>query len=82
MVVLTVKSKVLNGRLVVDEATDLPEGEEVELVAVMEDGEDHLGEPERAALHAALAQAKRDIEAGNIVDGDDVLAELRSRSPS
>lgn len=76
---LTVKAKVHKGRLVVDQATDLPEGEEVELVAVMEHGEDGLDEAGRAALHAALAEAKKDIEAGNVVDGDEVLAKLRSR---
>ena len=73
------KAKVQNGRLVVDEATQLAEGEEVELVAVMEDGEDHLDEAGRTALHAALAQANKDIEAGNLVDGDEVLAKFRVR---
>lgn len=58
-----------------DEATQLAEGEEVELVAVMEDGEDHLDEAGRTAL----PQANKDIEAGNLVDGDEVLAKFRVR---
>lgn len=67
---VSVKATVTNGRLVVDEATDLPEGTEVELVAVMDHHEDALGPDHRAALHDSLARAADDIRHGRVVDGD------------
>jgi hypothetical protein len=77
----TVRGKVQNGRLVVDEPTDLPEGQVVELVVVMDHDEDDLDEAQRAALHAALADAQYDIDRGRLVDGDPVLDRLRARQP-
>jgi hypothetical protein len=77
---MSVKAKVRNGRLVVDEATELPDGTEVELVAVMEHGDDALRPEDRAALHHALAQADADIADGRLVDGDDVIARLKAQS--
>lgn len=76
---VSVTAKVRNGRLVVDEATDLPDGTEVELVAVMADAEDDLGPEERAALHRSLARASDDIDQGRLVDGDEVLSQLEQR---
>ena len=76
---LTVRAKIRNGRLTVDEPTDLPDGE-VELVAVMDHDHDQLDDESRAALHAALAQAKDDIDQGRLLDGDQVLERLRSRT--
>jgi hypothetical protein len=53
-------AKVRNGRVVLDEPTDLPEGAEVPLQIV---DPDDLTDQERAALHASLerglAQASR-----------------------
>lgn len=74
---VSVKARVTNGRLMVDEATDLPEGTEVRLVAVLEHGEDALGDADRDALHRALASAADDIREGRLVDGDEVMASLR-----
>ncbi len=51
------KAQVHNGRLVLDEPTNLPEGEEVELVPVDEvlaSGGDYLDDEERAALDREL----------------------------
>ena len=51
------KARVQKGRLVLDEPTDLPEGEVVELVPVDEvlaNGGDYLDDEERERLHAAL----------------------------
>src|SRR5204862_6425852 len=48
------KAQVKNGRLVLDEPTDLPEGEVVELVPVDEvlaSGGDYLDDEERKRLH-------------------------------
>ena len=51
------KAHVHNGRLVLDEPTDLPEGKVVELVPlddVLAHGGDELDDEDRAELHAAL----------------------------
>ena len=64
----------------VDEATDLPEGTEVELVIV--DGDD-LDEEDRRLLHEALAESEQDMIAGRIHSAAGVLAEVAeiSRKP-
>jgi hypothetical protein len=70
------KAHVKNGRIVVDEPTDLPEGTELYLVPV-EDGDD-LDDAERAALHEALDEAEADIDAGRVVTEEEVWARLRA----
>ena len=75
------KAHVKNGRLVLDEPTDLPEGEEIELVPlddVLAAGRDDLDDEERAALHAELEASVAEAKAGKLVDADVVLAELRA----
>jgi hypothetical protein len=75
------KARVRKGRLVLDEPTDLPEGQEVELVPVDEvlaRGGDYLDDEERAALHRELEASIAEAEAGELVDMDEVLAELRA----
>jgi hypothetical protein len=70
------KAQVRHGRLVMDEPTELPEGTEIDLVAV--GGGDDLDDEERAALHAAIDEGlvERDEQG---VDATDLIAELRSR---
>jgi hypothetical protein len=77
MVVLpaTLRARVRNGRLVLDEPTDLPEGREVELAVI--DGDD-LDDEDRARLHAALDGADDELRAGEGIPGEQVIAELRS----
>lgn len=70
------RARVRNGRLVLDEPTDLPEGEEVELVLADADGMD---DDERAALHESLAISLDQMKKGQLIDGDEVLARLRAR---
>ena len=75
------KAHVRNGRLVLDEPTDLPEGEVVELVPrsnLLAVGGDELDEEERAALHRELEASIAEANAGELLDADDVLAELRA----
>jgi hypothetical protein len=75
------KAHVHNGRLVLDEPTNLPEGEVVELVPldeVLANGGDDLDEEERAALHAELEASVAEAEAGQLIDADKVMAELRA----
>jgi hypothetical protein len=68
MTMLPLEAHVKNGRLVLDEPTDLPEGEVIELVP--------LHEEERAALHAELEASVAEARAGQLVDADVVMAEL------
>ena len=73
---MTLKARVHNGRLVVDEPTELPEGTEVALLPL--DPGDWLDPDDRAALHRALDASQEDIEAGRLVDAEEVLRELRA----
>lgn len=76
---LSLKASVRNGRLVLDEPTELPEGAVVDLVAIGGDGLDDLDAEEREALHAALAEGIVQADADDTVDADEVLARLRAR---
>ena len=74
---MTIRAHVNAGRLVVDEPTDLPDGTELELLAL--DPGDWLDEAGRAALHKALRESDADVAAGRLIDADEILKELRSR---
>ncbi len=58
----SIRARVRNGRLIVDEPTSLPEGTELDLV--VDDEGDHLDEAERAALNAAISRAWASVQAG------------------
>jgi len=72
----TLKAVVRNGRLTLDEPTDLPEGEVVELAPI--DPFEHMPDEERERLHAALDESKKQLDAGKGLSPDAVLRELRS----
>ena len=72
-----IRAHVENGRLVLDEATTLPEGTVVALVA--DDEGDDLAEDERRALHHALSESWKSAEAGLLRPGSAILDELRQR---
>ena len=74
---MTLKARVTGGRLVFDEATDLPEGTQVELLPL--DPGDWLDENGRAALHQALKDSGEEVKAWRLVAADVILRELRSR---
>ena len=69
------RARVENGRLVIDEPTDLPEGTVLDLVA--DDEGDTLTDEERAALHAAIERSAADAEAGRLRPAADVVKDLR-----
>jgi hypothetical protein len=71
---MTFKARVQDGRIVVNEPTELPEGTELELLPL--DPGDWLDAADREALHRALAESQEDVEAGRLVDADEVLKEL------
>jgi predicted transcriptional regulator len=70
------RARVQNGRLVLDEPTELPEGMVLELAVV--DAGDTLDDEERAALHAALEEGLAQAEAGEGVDAFEALKRLRA----
>lgn len=70
------KAQVRNGRITVDEETDLPDGE-IYLVPVGVD--DDMDEEERAALVRSIDEGLEAARAGQYVDADEVIAELLSR---
>lgn len=69
------KVQIKNGRLVVDEPTDLPDGAEVEIVVI----DDRLTADERVELHASLDRALADSEAGRSMDAGEYLRQYRTR---
>ena len=69
------KIQVRNGRLVLDEPTDLPDGAEVEVLLI----DDELSAEERAELHASLDRALDDAEAGRGIDAWEFLERYRAR---
>ena len=71
------KARVHNGRLVLDEPTDLPDGIEVDLVFA--DGE-QLDADERRELYAALLEGSDELDAGEGEDLEKVIAELEART--
>ncbi len=70
------KAHVKGGRLVLDEPTDLPEGEVVELVPV---DELDMDDDERERLDAALELSMSQARAGQLVDADEVIRKLMAR---
>ncbi len=78
-----VKAHVKNGRLVLDEPTDRPEGEEVELVPldeVLARGGDYLDDEERERLHRSIERGLEDVKAGRTVEASAVMTALRARA--
>jgi hypothetical protein len=70
------RAQVKNGRLVMDEPTELPEGSVVPL-EISKDW-DELDDDDRAALHRALDEAEADVEAGRVVGIEELRARLRT----
>jgi hypothetical protein len=72
---------VKNGRIVVDEPTDLPDGEIIDLVPldeVLARGGDYLDEEERERLHNSLREGIEQMKAEQTIDADTALAELHT----
>jgi hypothetical protein len=65
------------GRLVVDEATGLPDGTVLDLV--IDDEGDELDDDERRALDAAIAVSLQQADAGQFSPAQEILMRLRAR---
>jgi len=72
-----IRAHVKNGRLIVDQPTDLPEGTVLDLV--VDDEGDDLDAKERAALDAALAKSLEQSKRGETRPASEVLRQLRDR---
>ena len=69
------KAHVKNGRLLMDEPTELPEGTEIELLPV----DDDFDPEERARLLAAIDDGIEDFERGDHMDGFEFIAQMRAK---
>jgi hypothetical protein len=69
------KAHVKNGRLILDEPTDLPEGSEIEIVLVQDD----LEPAERARVVQAVEDGIEDFARGDHMDGFEFIAQMRAR---
>ncbi len=72
------KAKVVDGRYVIEERAELPDGTELYLVPANEG--DDLDPAERAALHESIRERVADMKAGRTFDLEDVIAEIRSEA--
>ena len=73
------KAQVRNGRLVLNEPTDLPEGEVVYLQlaeGVVPVDDDDMSDEERAALHEELEASLEEADAGQTEDFGKMISEL------
>ena len=70
-----VRAIVLNGRLVIDQETSLPDGTVLDLV--MDDEGDGLDETNRKALNQAIKTSLDQLNRGQIRPAAEVLASLR-----
>ena len=72
-----IKTTVRNGRIVVDEPTGLPDGHEVELRVVNDDG---MTEDERRRLHESIVAGIRDGRDGRETELGTFLDQLDAES--
>lgn len=70
------RARVRNGRIFVDEPTDLPDGTDVYLLPIR-DG-DELDDEDRAALATAIEDAEKELDAGQVVTEEELWARLRA----
>jgi hypothetical protein len=73
---MLLRARVKNGRIILDEPTDLPEGTELDLVPSEEDA---LDAEDQARLQHALEAAFDELREGKGVAAGQVLSSLRHR---
>lgn len=72
------RATVHDGHLKVDAAVDLPEDTEVDLIAVPVDRGDDMDDDERRMLEDALDEAEAELDRGEGIPAEQVLAEVRA----
>ncbi len=75
----TLRGHVQDGKLVVDDPIDLPNGTHVQL-ALVDEGDD-LDDEDRARLHAAIETSRLELDAGLGIPAERVIAQLRASRP-
>jgi hypothetical protein len=77
----TLKAVVKQGRVVVEERVDYPEGTELELEVVSPANgvDEDLDEDEQAALDESLARGLENVRQGKTRPFEDFIADLRKR---
>lgn len=70
------KAQVKNKHFVIEEPTDLPEGQVIDLVSIEDDG---LDDEQRAALHAELEACVAEMKTGARIDAETMMSNLRAR---
>lgn len=73
------KAHVVNGRIVVDKPVDLPDGAELH-VYLRDAAAEAMVDAGRAELDRALERSIAQADAGELIEADEVLAELEQRS--
>jgi hypothetical protein len=71
------RARVRNGRIFLDEPTDLPEGTVVELVPGVD--VDELADEDREKLHAAIRRGLDQGRRGEVRPIEDALGEIRNK---
>jgi hypothetical protein len=74
--VTALKAHVVNGKIVVDEPVDPPDGAEIHVYLYHASAES-MSADERAALERALERSLVQADAGELIEADDVLAGLQ-----
>ena len=74
---MSVRATVRNGRIVVDQPTELPDGTVLDLV--LDDEGDALDDREREALNAAISRSLSQSEEGRTAPADAIIDKLRAR---
>ena len=74
----SIRAKVKDGPLLLDEPTSLPDGTILELV--VDDEGDDLTDGERQALNEAIGRAWKSAAAGRVKPAKAIVDELRTRS--
>ncbi len=74
--VTALKAHVVNGKIVVDEPVDLPDGSELR-VYLYDAAADGMSAQERAALEHRLERSLAQADAGELIEADEVIDELR-----
>ena len=71
------RAKVKDGRLILDQPTNLPDGTTLDLV--LDDEGDDLTPQERKILDEAITRAWNSAKAGNLRPAEDVIRDLDDR---
>jgi hypothetical protein len=74
--VTLLKAHIVNGKIVVDQPVDLPDGAELD-VYLYDASAEQMSLDERAALARELEASAAEADRGQLVDAEDVLDELR-----